>query len=33
MLEESVRTVIENRDFNLVYQPQVAIADWADSRF
>ncbi|WLG90055.1 putative bifunctional diguanylate cyclase/phosphodiesterase [Pseudomonas cucumis] len=27
MLEESVRTAIENRDFNLVYQPQVAIAD------
>ncbi|HEF4759797.1 TPA: EAL domain-containing protein [Pseudomonas putida] len=26
MLEESVRTAIENRDFNLVYQPQVAIA-------
>lgn len=25
MLEESVRTAIENRDFNLVYQPQVAI--------
>ncbi|MCK8665525.1 EAL domain-containing protein [Pseudomonas azerbaijanoccidens] len=27
MLEESVRDAIENRDFNLVYQPQVAIAD------
>ena len=27
MLEESVRTAIENRDFNLVYQPQVAIGD------
>ncbi|WP_085580724.1 MULTISPECIES: bifunctional diguanylate cyclase/phosphodiesterase [unclassified Pseudomonas] len=27
MLEESVRTAIENLDFNLVYQPQVAIAD------
>jgi diguanylate cyclase (GGDEF)-like protein len=27
MLEESVRTAIENRDFKLVYQPQVAIAD------
>ncbi|MGH8386453.1 MAG: putative bifunctional diguanylate cyclase/phosphodiesterase [Pseudomonas sp.] len=27
MLEESVRTAIENRDFSLVYQPQVAIAD------
>jgi diguanylate cyclase (GGDEF)-like protein len=27
MLEESVRTAIENRDFNLVYQPQVAIVD------
>jgi diguanylate cyclase (GGDEF)-like protein/PAS domain S-box-containing protein len=27
MLEESVRAAIENRDFNLVYQPQVAIAD------
>lgn len=27
MLEESVRTAIENRDFNLVYQPQVAIAN------
>ncbi|MGE8068962.1 putative bifunctional diguanylate cyclase/phosphodiesterase [Pseudomonas sp. NPDC089569] len=27
MLEESVRTAIEHRDFNLVYQPQVAIAD------
>jgi len=27
MLEESVRTAIENRDFNLVYQPQVSIAD------
>ncbi|WP_077047162.1 bifunctional diguanylate cyclase/phosphodiesterase [Pseudomonas sp. KK4] len=26
MLEESVRTAIENRDFNLVYQPQVSIA-------
>ncbi|VVP41744.1 Sensor histidine kinase RcsC [Pseudomonas fluorescens] len=26
MLEESVRTAIDNRDFNLVYQPQVAIA-------
>jgi diguanylate cyclase (GGDEF)-like protein/PAS domain S-box-containing protein len=26
MLEESVRTAIENREFNLVYQPQVAIA-------
>ncbi|NUU33885.1 bifunctional diguanylate cyclase/phosphodiesterase [Pseudomonas sp. C2B4] len=26
MLEESVRTAIENRDFSLVYQPQVAIA-------
>nr|WP_180202340.1 EAL domain-containing protein [Pseudomonas sp. SbOxS1]NYU01749.1 EAL domain-containing protein [Pseudomonas sp. SbOxS1] len=26
MLEESVRTAIENRDFNLVYQPQVAVA-------
>jgi len=25
MLEESVRNAIENRDFNLVYQPQVAI--------
>ncbi|WP_122841178.1 EAL domain-containing protein [Pseudomonas viridiflava] len=25
MLEESVRDAIENRDFNLVYQPQVAI--------
>ncbi|QXI05866.1 EAL domain-containing protein [Pseudomonas tensinigenes] len=25
MLEESVRAAIENRDFNLVYQPQVAI--------
>jgi diguanylate cyclase (GGDEF)-like protein len=25
MLEESVRSAIENRDFNLVYQPQVAI--------
>ncbi|WP_201191723.1 putative bifunctional diguanylate cyclase/phosphodiesterase [Pseudomonas fluorescens] len=27
MLEESVRSAIENRDFNLVYQPQVAIED------
>jgi diguanylate cyclase (GGDEF)-like protein/PAS domain S-box-containing protein len=27
MLEESVRDAIENRDFNLVYQPQVAISD------
>ncbi|MEX3774315.1 putative bifunctional diguanylate cyclase/phosphodiesterase [Pseudomonas sp. MYb118] len=27
MLEESVRNAIENRDFNLVYQPQVAIED------
>ena len=27
MLEDSVRTAIENQDFNLVYQPQVAIAD------
>ncbi|HCS44670.1 MAG TPA: two-component system response regulator [Pseudomonas sp.] len=27
MLEESVRTAIDNRDFNLVYQPQVAIAN------
>jgi len=27
MLEESVRTAIENRDFNLVYQPQVSIID------
>ncbi|MBF4556020.1 EAL domain-containing protein [Pseudomonas sp. p50] len=27
MLEESVRDAIENRDFNLVYQPQVSIAD------
>jgi diguanylate cyclase (GGDEF)-like protein len=27
MLEESVRTAIENRDVNLVYQPQVSIAD------
>jgi diguanylate cyclase (GGDEF)-like protein len=27
MLEESVSAAIENRDFNLVYQPQVAIAD------
>ena len=27
MLEESVRMAIENRDFNLVYQPQVSIAD------
>ena len=27
MLEESVRPAIENRDFNLVYQPQVAVAD------
>ncbi|MCY1398680.1 Sensor histidine kinase RcsC [compost metagenome] len=27
MLEESVSTAIENRDFNLVYQPQVAIAN------
>lgn len=27
MLEESVRTAIENKDFNLVYQPQVSIAD------
>ncbi|VVO26567.1 putative bifunctional diguanylate cyclase/phosphodiesterase [Pseudomonas fluorescens] len=27
MLEESVRSAIENKDFNLVYQPQVAIAD------
>jgi len=27
MLEESVRNAIENRDFNLVYQPQVAIGD------
>jgi diguanylate cyclase (GGDEF)-like protein len=26
MLEDSVRTAIENRDFTLVYQPQVAIA-------
>ncbi|MHC8329433.1 putative bifunctional diguanylate cyclase/phosphodiesterase [Pseudomonas sp. LB1P83] len=26
MLEESVRTAIENRDFTLVYQPQVAIS-------
>ncbi|APV40302.1 two-component system response regulator [Pseudomonas frederiksbergensis] len=26
MLEESVHAAIENRDFNLVYQPQVAIA-------
>ena len=26
MLEESVRTAIDNRDFNLVYQPQVSIA-------
>lgn len=25
MLEESVRSAIDNRDFNLVYQPQVAI--------
>ncbi|WP_095081455.1 bifunctional diguanylate cyclase/phosphodiesterase [Pseudomonas sp. Irchel s3h17] len=27
MLEESVRTAIENKDFSLVYQPQVSIAD------
>jgi diguanylate cyclase (GGDEF)-like protein/PAS domain S-box-containing protein len=27
MLEDSVRSAIDNRDFNLVYQPQVAIAD------
>jgi diguanylate cyclase (GGDEF)-like protein len=27
MLEDSVRTAIENRDFNLVYQPQVSIVD------
>jgi diguanylate cyclase (GGDEF)-like protein/PAS domain S-box-containing protein len=27
MLEESVRDAIENLDFNLVYQPQVAIVD------
>jgi diguanylate cyclase (GGDEF)-like protein/PAS domain S-box-containing protein len=27
MLEESVRDAIESRDFNLVYQPQVAICD------
>ncbi|MBT2342409.1 MULTISPECIES: putative bifunctional diguanylate cyclase/phosphodiesterase [Pseudomonas] len=27
MLEESVRAAIENRDFNMVYQPQVSIAD------
>jgi diguanylate cyclase (GGDEF)-like protein len=26
MLEDSVRAAIENRDFNLVYQPQVSIA-------
>lgn len=27
MLEDSVRTAIEQRDFSLVYQPQVAFAD------
>ncbi|UZE23420.1 EAL domain-containing protein [Pseudomonas sp. B21-056] len=27
MLEESVRSAIENRDFNMVYQPQVNIRD------
>lgn len=27
MLEESVRSAIENRDFNMVYQPQVSIVD------
>ncbi len=27
MLEESVRTAIESKDFNLVYQPQVSITD------
>jgi len=27
MLEESVRSAIEHKDFNLVYQPQVALAD------
>lgn len=27
MLEDSVRDAIENHDFNLVYQPQVAFAD------
>ncbi|WP_072458592.1 bifunctional diguanylate cyclase/phosphodiesterase [Pseudomonas sp. NFACC49-2] len=27
MLEESVRSAIENRDFNMVYQPQVSIGD------
>jgi diguanylate cyclase (GGDEF)-like protein len=27
MLEESVRSAIENKDFSLVYQPQVAVAD------
>ncbi|MNQ57645.1 Cyclic di-GMP phosphodiesterase Gmr [compost metagenome] len=27
MLEESVRTAIENKDFSLVYQPQVSILD------
>ncbi|POA22515.1 two-component system response regulator [Pseudomonas sp. FW300-N1A1] len=27
MLEESVRTAIENKDFSLVYQPQVSIVD------
>ncbi|AKJ97183.1 two-component system response regulator [Pseudomonas sp. Cab53] len=27
MLEESVRSAIENREFNLVYQPQVSIGD------
>ncbi|PXX73207.1 PAS domain S-box-containing protein/diguanylate cyclase (GGDEF) domain-containing protein [Pseudomonas sp. LAMO17WK12:I10] len=27
MLEESVRSAVEHKEFNLVYQPQVAIAD------